>query len=103
MKIEVCFKTKNYVLEYKEIIEVKDILTIIKQKNKLKKSKKLLLCNEDRSFEEEDKIGEIHDQETFFIVVLSDFKKPRSKKQKKEDIAEIIRKCTGAKEKIESK
>ena len=103
MKIEVCYKTKNYVLEYKEIIEVKDIITLIKQKNKLKKSKKLLFCNEDRCFEEEEKIGEIHDQEFFFIIELLDVKKTKLKKQKKEDIAELVRKCTGAKEKLETR
>lgn len=103
MKIEVCYKTKNYVFEYKEIIEVKDILTVIKQKNKIRKSKKLLLCNEDRNFEEEEKIGELHDQEFFFVLELNDVKKPKVKKHKKEDIAEIIKKCTGAKEKLDSR
>lgn len=103
MKIEVCYKTKNYVLEYKEIIEVKDIISAIKQKNKIKKSKKLFLCNEDRNFEEEEKIGEIHDQEFFFAIELSDIKKPKFKKQKKDDLAEIIKKCTGAAEKLESR
>lgn len=103
MKIEICFKTKNFVLEFKELIEVKDIITVIKQKNKIKKTKKLLLCNEDRNFEEEEKIGELHDQEIFFIIELSDFKKQKNKKQKKEDIADIIKKCTGAKEKLETR
>jgi len=103
MKIEVFYKTKNYVLEYKEIIGVKDIISVIKQQNKIKKSKKLLLCNEDRNFEEEDKIGEIHDQEFFYIFDISDAQKPKFKKPKKEDIAEMIRKCTGAKEKLETK
>jgi hypothetical protein len=103
MKIDVCFKAKNYRVEYNENLEVKEIIGAIRQKNKIKKSKKLLFCNEYKSFDEEEKLGQIHDEEFFFIVELSEIKKPKNKKQKREDIAEIIKKCTGAKEKLEQR
>jgi len=103
MKIEVSFRTMIYSFEFKDVLEVKDILGSIRQKNKIKKCKKLVFCNQQRSFEEEDKIGEFHDDEIFFIVEILELKKPKFKKPKKEDLAEMIKNCTGAKEKLDSK
>lgn len=102
MKIDVSFKSKSYKIEGKEGIPVIDILSAIKRRNKMKKSKKLFLCNQNKKFEESEILGEIHDSEFFYIIEIAEIKKSKKpKKAKKEDIIEMIRHCTGAKNKID--
>lgn len=103
MKIQISYGCKTYSAEFKENITVMELLNMIRQKNKIKKNKTIIFCNDEKHFEDSDILGEFHDSENFFIIDQIEFKKHKSKKLKKEDLAEIIQKCTNSKSKLENR